>query len=280
MAKRASAPPQKAGFMRRIGSRAGFAIAAIGLVFAAYQVQGWKMPGLLAAVLIACLLAIATIALLSIAWEAIKEIRAWRERRETSTAWIADEPPGLLDYLPDMNRALKKFVRQMGRLNHDTERLGRQTGRDARTASLAKFFGPRAAQSWANHTARRVLRSAVFIEKRSTHLRKTILELGRAQEGHLKSLPAVKSGEERAALRSARAAVASQSATVEETIRSVCYYRDVVRGISEQNFSRTLRVSNQRLADQLSGVVEILRLSLKHSKRMEGLLEQRERAYR
>jgi hypothetical protein len=36
----------------------------------------------------------------------------WREQREISPAWIAEEPPGRLDHVPDMNRANKKFVRQ------------------------------------------------------------------------------------------------------------------------------------------------------------------------
>jgi len=50
---------QGRGFLAGIGGRAGFAVAAIGLVFAAYQVQGWTMPRPLAVVLITALLAVA-----------------------------------------------------------------------------------------------------------------------------------------------------------------------------------------------------------------------------
>jgi hypothetical protein len=271
------AAAQDAGFMRRIGPRSGFGLVAIGLVFAAYQVQGWKMPRLLAAVLIAVLLTAAALVVLSIVWEAIKEVRDWRERRETSTEWIASEPPGLLDYLPDMQRASKKFVRQMNRLNRDTARLGKRTGRNARTMKRASMFGPRAAQFWANHTAKSIFRSAVFIEKRSAHLGKTLAEFARAQEGQLNSLAAPKSEEERASLATAREALADRSATTAEAITSVTGYRDSTLELSQQNFSRTLRVSNKRLAEQLDALIVVLRRSLKDSKRLESLLERKAR---
>jgi hypothetical protein len=245
MPKRADTPPQEAGFMRRIGSRAGFFVAAIGLVFAAYQVQGWKMPRLLAALLIASMLAVAGVALLSIVWEAVKEARVWRERRETSRDWIAAEPPGLLDYLPDMNRASKKFVRQMDRLNRDTERVGKRTTRDARIISWASRLGrPRAAQLSANRSAKGILRSAVFIEKRSNHLRKTVDEFARAQEGPSDS--SCRSYERRRTRCTGRHPrdLASRTATTAAAIKSVGGYRDTVRKFSQQNYSRTLKASN------------------------------------
>jgi hypothetical protein len=224
------------------------------------------------------MLAVAGVAVVSILWEAIKEIRGWRERRETSTAWIAAEPPGLLDYVPDMSRASNKFVRQMSRLNRDTSRVGKQTSRDARTIKWVLVFGPRASQLWANHTARGILRSAVFIEKRATHLRKTVDEFARAQEGQLMGLDAPGNDEERAALDLARKAVAERSATTAETIESVSGYRDAVRDLSEKNYSRTLRVSNQRLAEQLDTLIAVLRHSLKDSQRLEVLMERKARS--
>lgn len=259
--------------MRRIGSRAVFGIGSVGLVFAAYQVQGWTMPRLLAVVLIGMLLVAAASAFLSIAWEAINEVRGWRERRETSTAWIAAEPPGLLDYVPDLNRASKMFSRQMDRITRDTARVGKQTSRDARTIKWAVRLGPRTAQLWANRTAKGILRSAVFIEKRSAHLRETVDEHARVSESHLNSLGSPQGDEDRAALETARQAVAGRSATTAEAIESVSGYRDAVLGVSEQNFSRTLRVSNKRLADQLDAVIVVLRRSLRDSQRLESLLE-------
>jgi hypothetical protein len=276
--KRVEVPAEEASFVRRIGSRAGFVLAAIGLVFAAYQVQGWTMPRLLAALLIGLLLAVAAVALFSIVWEAIKEVQRWRERRETSTAWIAAEPPGMLDYVPDMKRASKKFVRQMSRLNRDTSRIGNQMSRDSRSIKLAVLFGPRAAQLWANHSARGILRSAVFIERRTDHLRATIAEFARAREGQLASLPAATNEEERAALAEARAAVAEQSATTAEAIDSVEGYRVAVLDVSQNNFSRTLRVSSHQLAEQLAAVIVVLRRSLKDSQRLEELFEEKARS--
>lgn len=280
MARRSSAkslpfPPEERGFLRRIGGRAGFAIAAIGLVFAAYQVQGWKMPRLLAAVLIAALLAVAGVAILSIVWEGVKEVRRWREERETSTAWIAAEPPGLVDYGPDMNRANKKFLRQMAKLTRDTKRVGVRMGRHAKLAKVAQFFGPRAAQIWANHAAKGILGSAAFIEKRTGHLRATIAESTRAQEGHLVSLPAPANDEERVALGTLRESFVERSTSTAQAIASVEAYRNVVRIAADENLSRTLRVASNKLADQLDAMSQVLRRSLRDSQRLEVLCEQK-----
>lgn len=271
--------------MRHVGSRAGFFVVPVGLVFAAYQVEGWKMPRLLAAFLIAAMLTVAGVALLSIVWETIKEIRRLRERRETSTAWISNEPPGALDFVPDMNRAARKFNRQMGRLTRDTARVGRMMTRQARVVKWVPLvvkwlpkYGPRVAQLWANHTAKRILRSAIFIEKRTSHLRATIDEFTRAQEGQLANLTAPSSEAERVAFESVRTAVTTQTATTDGAINSVGGYRDTVRGVAQQNFSRALRVSGERLADQLDAMIVVLRRFLKDSERLEMLLERKLKA--
>lgn len=81
------------GFMRRIGGRAAFVVGSIGLVFAAFQVQGWTMPRPLAIALITVLLVAAAVALLSILWEAIEEARRWREGREVNVrSWCKTAP--------------------------------------------------------------------------------------------------------------------------------------------------------------------------------------------
>lgn len=261
--------------MRRVGSRAGFAVAAVGLVFAAYQVQGWKMPRVLAAILIVGLLGVACVALASIAWEVVKELRSWSERRETSTAWISKEPPGQLDYIPDMNRAVKKFTRQMSRITRDTKRVGRLTTRQARLAKWVPKFGPRAGQIWANYTARRLLRSAVFIERRTSHLRATSAEFFRVQEAMFANLPAPTDAAERTALETARDSFVSQGETTEGAIDSVEGYRDAVRDVAQMNISRTLRVSGERLAGQLDGMVLVLRRSLKDSQRLATAVDRK-----
>jgi hypothetical protein len=84
--------------------------------------------------------------------------------------------------------------------------------RHARLVKVAKFSGPRAAQIWANYTAKGVFRSAGFIEKRTGHLRATVAEFARAQEGHLASLPAPTNDEEREAFVATGASFASRSA--------------------------------------------------------------------
>jgi hypothetical protein len=275
MRKRVEVSAEESGFLRKVGSRAGFGLAAVGLVFAAYQVQGWTMPRLLAAFLIVLLLAVVAVAVLSIAWETIREVMRWRERRETSTAWIAAEPPGQLDLIPDMERATKKFVRQMKRLNRDTGRLGKKIGRYSRLMNWARRFGPRAVLTLANQAAKANSRSAAFIEKRATHLRKTVDELRRTQEGQLTRLSDPETDEDWAALSEAQAVAASRTVTTAETIESVVGYRDAVLGIAHQDLARTLTASSKQLAAQLEAVIVILRRSLKDSERAEALLKQK-----
>jgi hypothetical protein len=174
-----------------------------------------------------------------------------------------------------MNRATKKFVRQMNRLNRDTARLGRKIGRYGRFMNWASRFGPRAVLTLANQAAKANSRSAGFIEKRSTHLRKTVDELRRALEGHLSRLGDPETDEDWAALSAAQDVAADRSATTAETIESVIGYRDAVLGIADQDLARTLTAASKQLAAQLDGVIVILRRSLKDSERAEALLKQK-----
>jgi hypothetical protein len=263
------------GFMRRIGTRAAYVLVPIGLAFAAAQVQGYKMPKPLALGLIGVLLSVAAVAVLSIVWETVKEVRRRLERRETSTAWIDSDPPGQLDYIPDLTRASKKFVKQMGRLSDDTGRVSKRTERAARVLPFALMCGPRVAQLWGEWSALGYLRSAAFIEGRTDHLRKTVAEFGRAQEANFMRVPAPASDEERAMLTAARAAVVEQIATTASAVESTSAYRDSVREFFDQSVSRALRVASGRLVDQLDAMIAVLHRSLTDSERFLALIDQK-----
>jgi hypothetical protein len=241
------------------------------LVLATYQVQGEKMPRVLAAIIIYSLLAVSAIAVLSIVWECVKEFRVWRERRETSTAWIDAEPPGHLDFIPDMQRASKKFIEQLNELNTDTARVGRKMRRHTRVSPLMRFASSRMRQRWANSAARSVTRSAVFIEKRQDHLRATVGELKRVTEAQVASA-APETEADRAALLEFRRVIVSRNVSTLEAVASVEGYRDVALGLSEQNLSRTLRVSNKRLSEALDGIIRTLRGFVRDGERLEAAL--------
>lgn len=236
------------------------------------------MPRLVFDVLIVALLCVAGVAFLSVCWEGFTEVRRSLERRETSTAWIDTEPPGSWDYIPDLKRAEKKFVKQMGRLSSDTGRVSERTARAARFVKVAIWCGPRVSQLFGKYSARGYLRSAHFIEGRTGHLRKTVAEFARAQEANLSRLPAPANDAERALLVAARSALAESIATTSSAIESTSMYRDSVREFSALNVSRALRVSSGRLADQLDALIVVLRRSLKDSERLDALCAQKGRS--
>lgn len=147
--------------------------------------------------------------------------------------------------------------------------------RHGRVVKVAQLLGLRATQVWANHTARGIFQSADFIERRAGYLRAAMAEFTRAQEGHLASLPAATNDEERRTFEELRASFASRNESTLNAISSTESYRDVVRDSAQQNLSRTLRVSSNRLADQLDAMILVLRRSGKDSGRLQALCEQK-----
>jgi hypothetical protein len=272
MPKKVDTLSPETGFMRRIGSRAGFGVAAIGLVFAAYQVQGWKMPRLLAAALIASMLAVAGIALLSIVWEVISEVRGWREHRATHASWVSAEPPGKLDYEADGLRAQERFTRELLKQAKETHRLGKKLARYTKRIGRRRFSGPRRRQRQANRSAKSIERGAVFIEKRVELLKALVKDVERNYQGYISiAVPEVDTEAEFQAAMELRNSLESGRATTAETLRSASEYRESIKELETQNLSRTVRIASGRLEKAQSGIVAVLR---SHERATAGIIRE------
>ena len=108
------------GAAARIGLSASFASAAIAILLAVFQVQGWTMPKVLAVCLIVLLLAMVSTALAMIVYEVARTFKRYLEHRATSASWVPSEKPGLFDYEADGIRANNRFRRELEKLNKDT----------------------------------------------------------------------------------------------------------------------------------------------------------------
>jgi len=262
--------------MRRVGSRAGFAVAAIGLVFAAYQVQGWKMPRLLAAVLIAAMLTVAGIAFLSIIWEAVQEVRLLLERRETSAGWIIEADPGLFDFEADGLRAMEEFTEELEKLSKDTQRIGKKLPRHSQLMerSTAPGVNGKMRQNLANRAAKDIRHSATFIKKRLDLLTVLNTEIGRNLVPWVR-LMTIETDEDAEAAQLMREMGDSGARVTDDVIASLRGYRASVKGIEEQNASRSLRIAARELGESLDGIERVLRKRLADSRRLNDELERK-----
>jgi type III secretory pathway component EscS len=251
----------------KVGSLAAFAGIAIGLSLAAYQVQGWTMPRPLGITVIAVLLAMAAVALAMLAYELIRAFLRFLEHRTTTPSVVLSEPPGLVDYQPDAERASKLFIRVLNKLNHDTETLGKKLERSSRRMTRAVRRNPRARQRIANRAARNIDKSASYIEKRLERLQALVMDMGRSHQGWMQSL-SVDTDEDRKALVTLRATVVEgQQATIFAG-DSISGYRRTVREMEKQNLARALTRACRRLGEALDGIEK----ALKRQEREQGEL--------
>jgi predicted PurR-regulated permease PerM len=126
------------GAAKRIGVAASFASVAIGLLLAAFQVQGWTMPRLLAIVLIVLLSVMVAIAVSAIVYEVVRTVRRFLKHRATTPSWVSTERPGLLDYEADGIRAGERFTKELTKLSRDTEGLGAKLERHTEAFERSK----------------------------------------------------------------------------------------------------------------------------------------------
>jgi hypothetical protein len=246
------------GAAKRIGVAASLASVAIGLLLAAFQVQGWTMPRLLAVILIVLLIVMIAIALSVIVYEVVGAVRGFLEHRATSSSWVSSERPGLLDYEADGIRASERFTKELIRLNRDTETLGKKLQRHTKAFERSKGKSAKTRQRRANRSAKDIDRSAVFIEKRSDLLQALVKDIVRNAEG----LIAASNFETEADLSAAkefRETLNQTHQVTTETLGSVVEYRESVTGIERDNLSRTVRIASGRLAGSLDGVVKMMR---------------------
>jgi hypothetical protein len=264
----APTPPVQWRPTTRIGLWATLASAAIGILLAVFQVQGWKVPKPLALLLIVLLLAVIAGALSMIALEVSRLARRFLEHRATTPGWVAETEPGLLDYEADGIRAQERFTKELGRLSHDTESLGSTLERHASRFQSGAGWSAEKRQRRANRAAKAINKSGAFIEKRLALLEALVHDVARNADGLIGTSELETSDDLQAAKEFRDTLEDGREATI-ETLTSITEYRDTVRSSEQQNLSRSLRIAYGRLAAALDGVVTMMR---NHESRLTQLI--------
>jgi type III secretory pathway component EscS len=246
------------GAATRIGIEASLASVAIGLVLAAFQVQGWTMPRLLAVILIVLLLLMVAVALSAILYEVFKAVRRFLEHRATSPSWVSSERPGLLDYEADGIRANERFTKELNKLNRGTTKLGEQLERHTQRFEHSKNASGKAKQRRANRSAKDIDKSAVFIEKRLDLLQALVKDIVRNSEGVIASTD-IETDSDLAAAKEFRDTLAEGHEATTGALEGTSGYRESVKETEQMNLSRTMRIASRRLAASLDGVEKMLR---------------------
>lgn len=157
----------KIDFRSRIAVPLVFVSVSVPVFFGIYEVQGWMMPTPLAVFLAAIVLLIILGGVGIVLLEIVRALRKLWEHRSITASWVADEPPGRLDYEFEGPRAANRFNKELIGLNNDTEALGKKMARYTNDAPRMRARAPKKKQRWANSAARDINRSALYIERRA-----------------------------------------------------------------------------------------------------------------
>jgi len=265
--------------LRRLSIAAGIATAAIPLLFAIYEVQGWTMPTPLAIILTASLYLIIVGALVVICWEVVMVARNYWQKRTVTAAWLSDEEPGLLDYEPDYARASKRFLKEINKLSRDTAKLGEKLSKHRKdTLESVKRGNPQEKQKRGNQAGTSINKSAVFFEMRAKLLDALVKEIGRNAKGQIAHVNIqISEQEDIEAAQFLRSVLDKTVNSATGAIASLSGYIDSVNYLAELNPSpsRSIRVASQRLRDALDHVLKILQEFQSYSRQLTVMLEKR-----
>jgi xanthosine utilization system XapX-like protein len=242
----------------RVGLWAALASAAIGILLALFQVQGWTVPTPLALALITLLLAVIAVSASMVAYEVIRAIRQYMEHRATSPSWVESTKPGVLDYEADGVRAMNRLTRELVKLGKDTRTLGKRLSGHAKRLGRLQNATAQKKQRAANRSAKSMNKSAVYIEKRVDLLRALVKDIDRNYAGFI-GLLEINTDEDFEAAKTLRDILARNMAATTESAASVDGYRQTVQGTEAQNATRKVRVAADRLEQALGGVHSVLR---------------------
>jgi hypothetical protein len=241
----------------RIGLASTLVGGAIGILFAGFQVQGWRVPKLLALVLFAVLGLVIVGAVLAVVYEIVRAVRRFLEHRATTASWVSAEAPGFLDFEPDGMRAMDRFTREMNKLSGDTKDLGEKADSHTKRMERSMQSSGKRKQRLANRAAKDIDRSAVYIEKRAALLSALVHDIFRNFQGFVE-MTTPSSEEEFRVAEELRSVVDETRKVTVQSIESTEGYRDSVRVLEKQNPTRNVRIAAKRLAEALSDVVVIL----------------------
>lgn len=257
---------------------AGLAAVVVGLIFALYEVQGWKMPVPLAVFLLTILFLMLFVALVVICFEIINGVRKFFDERATSASWVSKEAPGLLDYEADGEYAAKRFTEELLKLTKDTKELGATiTKYSVEFENLNKSGKTNKGidkQKKANKVAKSYDRSAIYIEKRAELFNALVKDIARNYNGVI-TVAVMHTEEDRMAAQNLLNALVLNEESTSKAIYNVQQYRDTVRDFERKNFSRTIRIASARLGDGLDSLLKTLRLYVQNSSHMRANLERK-----
>ena len=152
----------------------GALVAVAGLILSLYQVQGWKMPTVLAALLWFILFGLASFLIGVLCLAAFKAIKQIAERRAISASWVSSAAPGLLDCEVDGKRAIDRLLKEINRLQVDINRLAtraemysKQINDLLKVTEKRTIKKAKTEQQRANRVGKQIDRSAIYIEKRT-----------------------------------------------------------------------------------------------------------------
>lgn len=263
------------GVAKHIAWYASIASVAIGLVLAAYQVQGWKMPKPLAVTLIVILLVMAAVALLATFFEVGRTILRYREYRATNPAFVSTENPGLLDYEADGIRATKRLTKEYNEFAGQTGKLGKKMERHTKaTESRGASWGPKKRQRRANRAAKAINKSAMHTEKRLSLLKALVADVLRNAEGLVANIDlSAVDAEDIQGAKDFRDTLTGTHQEGTEALKSVAEYRETVQNTEQMNLSRTMRIASARLGGALDGVVDLLKKHTTESRKIANALD-------
>jgi hypothetical protein len=260
------------GSAKNIGVSATLGAGAIGLLLAAFQVQGWTMPKSLALALIALLILLIAVALSVIVYETVRAVRRFLEHRATSPSWVSTEKPGLLDYEADGIRASERFTKELNKLTRDTAKLGTRLERHSKAIERSAGKSAKKRQRRANRSAKAIDKSAVFIEKRVDLLHELVKDIARNAEGLIGALE-LETDDDLTAAKEFRDTLDETHQTTTQTVGNVDEYRQTVRALEQQNPSRSVRIASGRLANSLEGVLKMMRRHESSSRKLVSSLD-------
>lgn len=260
----------------KITGPASFIAIVIGIVFVIYEVQGWKMSTPLAVIFVVILLLMVLVAIGMILFELFSAGRQFLERRATSASWLSREAPGLLDYEADWERANKRFLKELNRLGSDSKKVGKTLAMETkRTQALVKSGKPLKGtkkQKSGNRAAKSIDRSAIYVEKRTELFEALVKEITRNQDGIITAL-SLHTEEHKAAAQAFVPALQSSEGATSGAVAAITEYRNSVRSLGQQNFSRTIRIASKRLGDGLDSMLKVFQQFQNSSHRLRTNLE-------
>jgi hypothetical protein len=257
---------------------AGFVAVVSGLILAFFGVQGWDMPTPLAIFIMVVLFLMLFIGLGAVCYAVILGIRKYFEERATSASWVSREEPGLLDYEADGKRAIERFAKEISKLTTNTQKLTTKLRRY--TTEFNKLNKPGEIikgiekQKKANKVAKDIDCNAVYIEKRAKLFDALENDITRNYNGIMVNI-VINTEEDKAMVQNFLNTLLSYEQSASGAINSVKKYRDSVRNIERQNFSRTIRIASARLGGGLDSLLRTFQNSSKNSSLIRVKLDKR-----